>query len=69
MGPSPVIDPDCFRGCANALTYIVYKDIPYGYLQRVECCAYPGSGNESLGGDLGTNLINAWNISTATTTI
>lgn len=39
------IDDDCGLGYAQALTYLVFDDnTMQGYLQAVECCAYPGTG-------------------------
>ena len=43
--PTMSIDDDCALGHAQALTYLVYTDHSLqGWLQPVECCAYPGTG-------------------------
>ena len=40
---SPTVDDDCFLGSANTLA-LCMADEPFGYVQLIQCCAYPGTG-------------------------
>jgi len=45
--PPLQLDSDCYMGCAYTITYIVDEGSALGpYIQTIECCAYPGTGED-----------------------